>query len=109
MTYRKHQNNRDENEPLIVAYLEARGCLVQPLVASDESGVADLLCASPPDSRGHRVLFLVEVKNPAIERNKQRLRKNQVDFHVKWFQTHIFVVKTIEDVDDVIAKVLTNY
>jgi hypothetical protein len=106
MTYSRAQNNRDENEPLIVAELMRKGCLVHPVLASEDNGmtVPDLLCASPPNEHGRRMLFLVEVKNPDTEKCKQRLRPKQSAFFERWGDAPLFVVLTIEDAQRIVEE-----
>lgn len=76
---------RDDNEPVIIAALEADGCTVYQL-----DYPADLLVWT-----GTR-LILIEVKNPARPKHRRRLTKKQQADHDRWNQAPLFVCETPE-------------
>jgi hypothetical protein len=76
----------DGNQPAIVAALRQSGCSVQSL-ASVGGGCPDLLVA-----RAGR-LWLMEIKDPSQDLNKQRLTPAQILWHFDW-KSRVHIVKT---------------
>lgn len=101
----KHARRRDENEPDIVTAFEERGCSVTRL---DGAGVPDLLVGR----RGRT--WLVEVKLPFGPKGGiPRRRDHEGGYHdftedqVKWWKAWRgegpMVVRTVEDVERILA------
>ncbi len=76
---------RDENEPEIIAALEAIGCTVWPLHTP-----VDLLVG-----RG-AVNILMEVKNPAKPKSSRKKTKLQKEFFASW-NGQVRIVETAEE------------
>jgi hypothetical protein len=76
---------RDANETAIVAALEAAGCTVARLSGA---GVPDLLV------KRRRTLWLMEVKDGKAG----KLTPEQKVFHDRWQETHITVMRSLDDV-----------
>ena len=67
---------RDVNEPAIIAALEAAGASVDPLPGGN--GRPDLLCGYRQQN------FLLEIKNPDADSDKRRLNALQKKWHARW-------------------------
>jgi hypothetical protein len=88
----RYAKQRDENEPEIVAALEAIGCTVHRL---DQP--CDLLVG-----RGAKNILL-EVKNPLKPKGDQKLTDGQKKFEEGW-RGQFAVVKTPEEAIDVVQR-----
>jgi hypothetical protein len=96
MTFYQHRNqHRDANHKAIVAALTYHGCIVADL-ANAGGGVPDVLCGF----RG--VLFLVEIKTATGS-----LSKKQREFFDQWTEYPALVLRSSDDVFDVM-EVLRN-
>jgi hypothetical protein len=98
----RHARRRDENEPDIVEAFEKLGCSVTRL---DGQGVPDLLVGY----RGRTLL--VEVKCPFGPRGglptrnaSDGLTEHQVDWWTSWNGESAVIVRTIEDVEQLLAR-----
>lgn len=82
----------DENQRVIVQALRDMGWLVRPMHQVG-SGFPDLLLA-----KAGRVV-LMEVKNPRQDKNKRRLKPDQVTTHAEFkaFGVDILIVESIAD------------
>jgi len=96
MKFYQHRNqHRDANHKAIVAALTYHGCIVGDL-ANAGAGVPDVLC-------GYRgVLFLVEIKTAVGS-----LSKKQREFFDAWIEYPALVLRSADDVFDVM-EVLRN-
>jgi len=90
----------DANQPEIVQALRSLGASVQPLHTVG-GGVPDLLCAFSG------VNFLVEVKDGAKVPSKQKLTRDQVDWHCQW-RAPVHIVTCIEQAVQVIESIKAN-
>jgi Holliday junction resolvase len=79
---------RDRNEQAVVAVLEAAGCTI---VRLSGPGVPDLLCLR------QRVLTLMEVKDGAKAKSRQQLTPEQVQFHRRWAEAPLVILRSVED------------
>lgn len=88
---------RDANEAQLVRRLEAHGCSVVRMPAS-ELGLPDLLvgCA--------RRTHLVEVKDPDSRHGRAGLSAGQVAFAQAWRGSRVERVTTEDEVDAVVAR-----
>jgi len=95
MFYQHRNQHRDANHKAIVAALTYHGCIVADL-ANAGAGVPDVLC-------GYRgVLFLVEIKTAVGS-----LSKKQREFFDAWIEYPALVLRSSDDVFDVM-EVLRN-
>ena len=78
---------RDVNEPAIIAALEAVGASVDPLPGGN--GRPDLLVGFRQQN------FLLEIKNPEADSDKRRLNALQKKWHANW-QGRAHLVETVE-------------
>ena len=85
----------DRNQPAIVSALRDVGASVQSL-ASLGDGVPDILVEF------RKVLFLMEIKDPAKPPSKRQLTPDQVEWHRRWGGP-VHIVETIEDAFNVIG------
>ncbi len=90
---------RDANEPSIVEGLREDGNLVQTLFQGD--GVPDLLVAT----KIKRTLVLFEVKDPDKPPSRRKLTPEQVKWHKVWGTSLLFVIETLEEAREIIAKI----
>lgn len=91
MSRRDHVVRRtDDNQRTIIAALRAVGASVQSLV-SVGNGVPDLLVGY------RRLLYLLEVKNPEQDANKQRLTPLEASWHSTWAGPPVTVVRTVDE------------
>ena len=89
----RRNGKRDDNEPEIVAYLRAVGCLVQPLMQG--GGVPDLIVVTPERKR----MLLLEVKAST----KVTLTIDQRAWHEEWQGAPVFVVASPDEALTVVA------
>lgn len=95
MFYQHRNQHRDANHKAIVAALNYHGCIVADL-ANAGGGVPDLVC-------GYRgVLFYVEIKTATGS-----LSKKQREFFDAWIEYPALVLRSADDVFDVM-EVLRN-
>lgn len=80
----------DDNQESIVSALRRVGASVQSLAAVGK-GTPDLLVGY----RGRT--FVLEVKNPAQEPNKQRLTPLEASWHSTWRGSPVAVVRTVDE------------
>ena len=84
----------DGNHNAIRDYLEAIGCSVLSLAATGK-GCPDLLV-------GRRAInVLIEVKDPAQPKNKQKLTPDQVEFHNRW-RGQVSVARTPQEAEAIV-------